>query len=45
MKKYTTPDFEIEIQQVTDVIMASEFAKDIFEDLDRDPFNSEIGSN
>ena len=45
MKKYTTPDFEIEIQQVTDVIMASLQSHDIFEDLERDPFNSEIGSN
>jgi hypothetical protein len=40
MKKYTTPDFEIEIQQVVDVVMASleTYESDPF-DAFGDPFN------
>lgn len=43
MKKYTTPDFEIEIQQVTDVIMISTLADDEF-NFNNDPFNSKLGA-
>lgn len=39
MKKYTTPDFEIEIQQVADVVMASNLESDPFDAFD-DPFNT-----
>ena len=42
MKTYTTPDFEIEIEQVTDVIMISGFESDPY-GFNNNPFDRELG--
>jgi hypothetical protein len=42
MKKYTTPDFVIEIEQVTDVIMISAFESDPY-GFNDNPFTKGLG--